>query len=75
MSTNEGLPMGAWVLPSGNTCDAVLTIDENGIRHILFAWDDPPPLSPADESFYRRVVIPEVAHRVLALTGVANVAR
>jgi hypothetical protein len=65
-AAEQGLSLGSWVFPSGNTCEAVLRIDD-GRPYILFAWDDPPPLVPEDEEFYRCVVIPEVTQRALAL--------
>jgi hypothetical protein len=74
-SAEQGVRLGSWVFPSGNSCEAVLRIDDQGRRHVRFAWDDPPPLSAADEAFYLSVVVPEVAQRALRLTGAANVAR
>jgi hypothetical protein len=70
----EGLELGSWLFPSGNTCEAVLRI-QAGRFHVWFAWDDPPPLSPGDEDFYLRVVIPDVSRRALQFLGASRVSR
>jgi hypothetical protein len=65
----SAVKLAQWVCPSGNSCDVSYSVDQRGIVHTYFEWDDPPPLAPADERFYERVILPEVTRRVLDSLG------
>jgi hypothetical protein len=56
--------LGSWVCPSGNSVDVDLLVVDDTLGHLLFAWDDPPPLSRPDGLFYRAVIIPAVTRLV-----------
>jgi len=55
--------IGTWDFPSGNSADVYVWRD--GVAfHTLHLWDSGPPLTPADEGYYRDVVRPQVIVRV-----------
>ena len=61
MSLNTGrTKLGSWTFPSGNSCDVTYARDVNGVQHVFFAWDFPPPLGPDDAAYYQGVVVPEI---------------
>ena len=70
MSTSEdtAVKIGPWILPSGNSCEAVLRLHRGAFVAELI-WDEPPPLSEEDEAFYLAVIRPEVVRRVLEISG------
>jgi hypothetical protein len=53
------IKLGSWTCPSGNSVD-VFAEKRGGIEHWSFAWDSPPPLSPADDHHYQTVILPAV---------------
>jgi hypothetical protein len=64
VSTTSRHGLGRWVFPSGNCLDAYLEPDAgDGVRHATCEWDSPPPLSVADESYYRVIVLPALTKR------------
>ncbi len=59
--------VGSWRFPSGNDCTARYERDRDGIGHIWFEWDSPPPLSAGDNRFYQAVVLPSVVRLIESL--------
>ena len=49
--------IGTWYFPSGNSVDVYVWRDGLAF-HTLHLWDSGPPLTPADEGYYRDVVRP-----------------
>lgn len=60
--------LGSWDLPSGQNVEAYYTPTAEGEGRIDMAWDDPPPLLPDDERFYRVVIRPAVIAAVRQYT-------
>jgi hypothetical protein len=58
--------LGTWRCPSGtNSVDVFFRRESPGLEHFDFEWDDPPPLRPADDVYYRETIMPAV-HRCIA---------
>lgn len=53
--------LGDWTCPSGNNVEAYYRPVSDGLAMLELAWDDPPPLAPADETYYLTVIRPAVA--------------
>jgi hypothetical protein len=60
--------LGDWTCPSGNNVAAYYRALGDGPAVIEMEWDDPPPLLPDDERYYRIVIRPAVVARVRAYT-------
>ncbi len=56
-------PLGEWKFPSGNHLAASIQTNAEGVRLVVCAWDDPPPLSARDRIFYHSVALPEIIRR------------
>ncbi len=67
-----GIYLGGWVCPSGNSVDVFLTQDALGRYHTWHYWDQPPPLLPADRTYYLTVIRPAVTRLVQDLTGLSG---
>ena len=48
--------IGTFKCPSGNVVDVYASRDGG----VIMEWDEPPPLSPDDECYYRDVIMPAV---------------
>jgi hypothetical protein len=56
--------LGSWTCPSGNSVDVFVGEPlADRVARLRFEWETPPPLPPADEIFYRGVILPEVQAR------------
>ena len=62
--------LGSWVCPSGNSVDVFVDQDALGRYHTWHYWDQPPPLLPADRTYYLTVIRPEVV-RVRGMPRIA----
>ncbi len=60
--------LGDWTCPSGNNVEVFFRPVGDGLAVLDMEWDAPPPLTPADDSYYRRVVRPAVTARVAEYT-------
>lgn len=63
----DRVALGSWTCPSGNSCDVFLRPEAPGIDQIMFEWDAPPPLLPADERYYFETILPELTGRIAEL--------
>ncbi len=59
--------LGDRVSPSGNHCSVEYDLDENGVGHVSFRRDSPPPLSDEDNRFYLEVVLPKAVRSAKSL--------
>jgi hypothetical protein len=58
--------LGSWTCPSGNGCDVFFRRDvQPGLEHLIFEWEEAPPLTASDQLCYLAVILPAV-HRRLA---------
>lgn len=58
------IKVGSWAFPSGNSVDVTFQRGADGLGHIRFWWDNPPPLEIGDLHFYLNLIRPEVIRRV-----------
>jgi hypothetical protein len=69
--------LGSWRCRSGNSVDLyIYEASDDPLRHLVIAWDSPPPLSDEDLEDYRTFILSAVVKRVqeyLELPGPALV--
>jgi hypothetical protein len=63
----ERTRVGSWVLPSGNSVDLSVSVDDLGVRHLWWGWDRT-PLSSEEAAYYRAVIFPSA----MAILGVCR---
>lgn len=69
MDHPQRVRLGSWDFPSGNNAVVYLEAETgDGVRHVSVEWDDPPPLSPRDLTFYENVVLPKITTLVQQYT-------
>ena len=61
--------LGNWTCPTGNNVEAFYVALDDGQGALELAWDQPPPLLPGDEAYYRAVVQPEVVRLAAEYIG------